>query len=122
MEAKAQRTKQPLAIRQISRHCDFFRVNRRFNLFRVEPSMLALVCAGSSASLSPKRRKNEFRNQLPAQGGPFKVEGQQARQRLFFRDVHWPAVSRGDRGVEFAMRIIEPSRPLVVKIGQRPRF
>jgi hypothetical protein len=50
------------------------------------------------------------------------MEGQQARQRLFYRDVHWPAVRRGDCGVEFAMRIVEPGRPLVVKDWSKSAF
>jgi hypothetical protein len=51
----------------------------------------------------------------------FAVERQEPRQRLFFGEAGGPAIGGGDRGVEVAMRIVEPGRMLVVQIGQDAR-
>jgi hypothetical protein len=50
-------------------------------------SVLALVCAGELGLTLSEKAQEQTPNQLPAQGGAFQIEGQQARQRLFFRDI-----------------------------------
>ena len=48
----------------------------------------------------------------------FEVERQEPRQRFLFGHIGRPAIGGGDRGVEIAMRVVEPGRPLVVEVGQ----
>src|SRR5665213_1521817 len=54
--------------------------------------------------------------------GAFEVEREQARQRLVLGDVGRPAIGRRHGGVEVAVRVGEPGRPLVVKMGQGAGF
>ena len=44
------------------------------------------------------------------------------RQRLLLGDIGRPAIGGGDRGVELAMRVVEPGRALVVGTGQGASF
>jgi hypothetical protein len=52
----------------------------------------------------------------------FEVERQQPRERFLFGEIGGPAIGGGHRRVEVAMRIVEPGRPRVVKIGQGALF
>jgi hypothetical protein len=51
-------------------------------------------------------------------GGAVEIEGEETRQRVFLGNVGRPAIGGGNRGVEVAMRVVEPSRTLVVELGQ----
>jgi hypothetical protein len=50
--------------------------------------------------------------------GSLKIEREQAGEGLLGRNVLGPAVSGGDGAVEGVMRVGEPTRALVVEIGE----
>jgi hypothetical protein len=51
---------------------------------------------------------------LPPRSGALAVELEQPGQRVLLVDVGGPAIGGGDRGIELAMRVVEPGRPLVL--------
>jgi hypothetical protein len=51
---------------------------------------------------------------LRLRGGAFLIELEQALKHVFVGKVGGPAISRRDRFIEFAMRVLEPSGTLVV--------
>jgi hypothetical protein len=50
------------------------------------------------------------------------IQRQQPAQYFVIAQVGGPAVSGGNRFIENAMGMIQPSRTLIVEMGQRPLF
>jgi hypothetical protein len=53
-----------------------------------------------------------------ARAGPLQVERQQPLKDLLIREIVGPAVGIEHGRVEFAVRHVEPRRPLVVEVGE----
>ena len=56
---------------------------------------------------------------VPSAAGARQIERQQPRQDLLVGERRGPAVGGEDRGVELAMRVVEPRGPRVVEVGER---
>ena len=57
---------------------------------------------------------------LPPRRGALVIEREQPRERLLFADMLRPTIGRGDRGIQFAMRVIEQGRPLAFPVKAGP--